>query len=106
MQGLLRVTRQSKQVEVLSTEIGGLKYKLTNGVVVAEDGIVYFTDSSYKYSVEKLAFDILEGNGNGRLLSYNPSTQQTTLLLSKLHFPNGVAVTPDQQSVVYCETPK
>ncbi|XP_004509421.1 protein STRICTOSIDINE SYNTHASE-LIKE 5-like isoform X2 [Cicer arietinum] len=101
--GLLRITRE-KEIEVLVNEIEGLKFKLTDGVDVANDGTIYFTDASYKYSVKDSILDILEGNPNGRFLSYNPTTKKTTLLLTHLYFPNGVAVSPDQQFVVFCET--
>jgi sugar lactone lactonase YvrE len=101
--GLLRITRE-KEIEVLATEIDGLKFKITDGVDIAHDGTIYFTDASYKYSVKDSMLDILEGNPNGRFLSYNPTTKKTTLLASDLYFSNGVAVSPDQQFVVFCET--
>ncbi|KAL5063596.1 hypothetical protein RYX36_025333 [Vicia faba] len=101
--GLLRVTRE-KKIEFLVNEVEGLKFKLTDGVDVAHDGTIYFTDASHKYSVKDSLLDILEGKPNGRFLSYNPSTKETTLLLRDLYFPNGVVVSPDQQYVVFCET--
>ncbi|GAU50129.1 hypothetical protein TSUD_192500 [Trifolium subterraneum] len=102
-EGLLRVTSH-KEIEVLATEIEGLKFKLTDGVDVANDGTIFFTDASYKYSVKDSILDLLEGKPNGRLLSYNLTTKRTTLLASDLYFPNGVAVSPDQNSVIFCET--
>ncbi|XP_061373084.1 protein STRICTOSIDINE SYNTHASE-LIKE 7-like isoform X2 [Gastrolobium bilobum] len=101
--GLLRVTRE-KEVEMLVDEVEGLKFKLTDGVDVAHDGTIYFTDASYKYSIKEALLDILEGKPNGRFLSYNPATKNTTLLARDLYFPNGVAVSPDQHFVVFCET--
>ncbi|CAL5197420.1 unnamed protein product [Lathyrus oleraceus] len=101
--GLLRVTRE-KKIELLVNEVEGLKFKLTDGVDVAHDGTIYFTDASHKYSVKDSLLDIFEGKPNGRFLSYDPSTKETTLLLSDLYFPNGVVVSPDQQCVVFCET--
>ncbi|XP_039684630.1 protein STRICTOSIDINE SYNTHASE-LIKE 6 isoform X1 [Medicago truncatula] len=101
--GLLRVTRE-KEIEVLVTEIDGLQFKLTDGVDVAHDGTIYFTDASSKYSYKDYLLDVFEGNPNGRFLSYNPATKKTTLLVSDLYFPNGVAVSPDQKFVVFCET--
>ena len=103
MQGLLRVT-MDKKVELLTDEVEGLKFKLTDGVDVAHDGTIYFTDASYKYSVEDSLLDILEGKPHGRFMSYNPTTKKTTLLAHNLYFPNGVAVSPDQQFVIFCET--
>ncbi|XP_028776675.1 protein STRICTOSIDINE SYNTHASE-LIKE 6-like [Neltuma alba] len=101
--GLMKVTREGK-IELLTDEVEGLKFKLTDGVDVAEDGTIYFTDASYKYGFSEFMFDILEGKPHGRLVSYDPSTNHTTLLLPNLYFANGVAVSPDQQSVIFCET--
>ncbi|TKY58350.1 STRICTOSIDINE SYNTHASE 7 [Spatholobus suberectus] len=103
MQGLLRVTSE-KEVELLVDEFEGLKFKLTDGVDIADDGTIYFTDASYKYPVEDAVLDILEGKPNGRLLSYNPATKKTSLLAQDLYFANGVAVSADQQFVVFCES--
>ncbi|MED6127376.1 yls2-like [Stylosanthes scabra] len=38
-------------------------------------------------------------------MSYNPTTKETKVLAHDLYFPNGVAVSPDQQFVIFCETP-
>ncbi|KAJ1378714.1 Strictosidine synthase, conserved region [Sesbania bispinosa] len=101
--GLLRVTKE-KKVEVLADEAGGLKFNLTDGVDVAEDGTIYFTDASYKYSLKDFYYDIVEGKPHGRFMSYNPATKKVTILARNLYFPNGVVVSPDQHFVVYCET--
>lgn len=90
---------------MLTEEAEGLKLKLADAVDVAEDGIIYFSDASYKYNIEQYIYDFLEGRPHGRLLSYDPSTKQTKTLLSNLHFANGVAVSPDQNYVIFCETP-
>ena len=92
------------KVELLADEADGLRFKITDGVDIAQDGIIYFTDASHKYSLKDFILDVLEGNPNGRLLSYNQATKQTKLLAKDLYFPNGVAVSPDQTYVVFCET--
>lgn len=91
-------------VELLSDEAEGLKFKLTDGVDVAKDGMIYFTDASHKYSLKDHMWDLLEGNPNGRFMSYDPSSKQTKVLVRDLYFANGVAVSPDQSSVIFCET--
>ncbi|KAL4377335.1 hypothetical protein GQ457_02G013250 [Hibiscus cannabinus] len=101
--GLLNVSRDGA-VEVLADEAGGVKLKLTDGVDVAKDGTVYFTDASYKYSLHQFFQDIMEGRPYGRLISYDPISKRTDVLLADLYFPNGVAVSPLQDSVVFCET--
>ncbi|KAM7519996.1 hypothetical protein LguiB_018958 [Lonicera macranthoides] len=101
--GLLKVTSNGV-IELLTDEAEGLKFKLTDDVDVANDGVIYFSDASYKYGLKELVFDFLEGRPYGRLLSYDPSTKQTTVLVRNLYFANGVAVSPDQKFVVFCET--
>ena len=92
-------------VELLTNEAEGIKFKLTDGVDIAEDGTIYFTDASYKHGFHDFLWDILEGRPYGRLMSYDPATKNTEVLVRDLHFANGIAVWPDQESVVFCETP-
>ncbi|KAK8716864.1 hypothetical protein V6N13_044157 [Hibiscus sabdariffa] len=101
--GLLNVSRDGA-VKVLADETDGVKLKLTDGVDVAKDGTVYFTDASYKYSLHQFFQDLMEGRPYGRLISYDPISKRTDVLLADLYFPNGVAVSPHQDSVIFCET--
>ncbi|CAI9110516.1 OLC1v1010562C2 [Oldenlandia corymbosa var. corymbosa] len=102
--GLLKVTSDGT-VQLLTDEAEGVKFKLPNGVDIAQNGVIYFTDSSYKYTAWEYVLDLLEGRPYGRLISYDPSTKETKVLVRDLYFPNGVAVSPDQQFVIFCETP-
>lgn len=103
IQGLLNMSRDGK-VEVLADEAEGVKFKLTDAVDVAKDGMIYFTDTSYKYDMTEFSMDIFEGRPYGRLMSFNPATGETMVLFRDLYFANGVAVSPDQDSIVSCET--
>ncbi|WCJ32789.1 Calcium-dependent phosphotriesterase superfamily protein [Euphorbia peplus] len=103
--GLLKIEGNGK-MEVLTQSANGIKFKLTDGVNVAKDGKIYFTDASSKFDIKGFMFDIISGNPNGRLLSYDPNTSQTQLLASGLYFANGVALSPNQDFLVFCETPK
>lgn len=94
----------NKKVEVLANEVEGLKFNLTDGVDVAEDGTIYFTDATYKYSLDYYYNDIIEGKPHGRFMNYNPETKKVTVLARNLYFPNGVVVASDQHFVIYCET--
>ncbi|XP_058180625.1 protein STRICTOSIDINE SYNTHASE-LIKE 5-like [Rhododendron vialii] len=104
VKGLLRVTEDSK-LEVLTHEAEGAEFKLTNGVDVTSEGVVYFTDASSKYDIKETTWDMLEGRPYGRFMSYDPLTKQTQVLVRDLYFANGVAVSPDQQFVIFCESP-
>ena len=48
--------------------------------------------------------DIIEHNPNGRLLVYDPETQNTKILLKDLYFANGVAVSSDRSFLLVVET--
>src|SRR5207247_6223468 len=50
--------------------------------------------------------DLLEHQGNGRFMAYDPKTKTTRIVLSNLVFANGVAVSPDQSFVLVNETAK
>lgn len=102
--GLLRIDAEGK-TEVLSTEADDVPFGFTNNADVAENGMIYFSDASSRFGPEMKALDdIFEHGGNGRLLRYNPKTGQTRVLLDGLQFANGVAVAPDQKSVLVAET--
>ncbi|KAK9227886.1 hypothetical protein WN944_020830 [Citrus x changshan-huyou] len=100
--GLLKISGNS--TVLLTDEAEGKKFKLTDGVDVADDGMIYFTDASYKYYLREYILDIFEGKPNGRLLSFDPVTKETKVLVSDLYFANGVVLSPDQTHLVYCET--
>jgi sugar lactone lactonase YvrE len=68
------------------------------------DKNIYFSDASHKFGYGRHMIDILEHGANGRLLEYNVVTRQTRVLMSGLHFANGVAVGPDDAYVLVNET--
>lgn len=102
--GLLNVSSEGA-MHLLTDEADGLKFKLTDAVAIAEDGNLYFTDASYKYTLKEFVWDFFEGRPYGRLLQYDPSSKRTTVLVTDLYFANGVAISPDQLFVIVCETP-
>ncbi|CAN8254741.1 unnamed protein product [Cochlearia groenlandica] len=102
--GLLNISGDGKKTEVLTEEAEGVRFKFTDGVAVADNGVLYFTDASYKYSLREFAFDVLEGRPHGRLLSFDPTTRTTRVLLKDLYFSNGITVSPDQTHLIFCET--
>ncbi|KAL8549993.1 hypothetical protein ACS0TY_008715 [Phlomoides rotata] len=104
VKGLLNISKDGV-VELLSDEADGLKFKFTDAVDIDGDGVVYFTDASYKYNMHEGLLDLLEGRPYGRLLRYDPSTKQTQVLLKDLYIANGVAVSADHTFVIVCETP-
>lgn len=49
-------------------------------------------------------FILLEGEGTGRLLRYDPPTKTTHVVLDGLVFPNGVQISKDQSFLLFTET--
>lgn len=103
--GLLRVDVPSGAVRVLSASADGVPFRFTNGVAIASDGAIYFSDASSKFGPARQGRDdILEHGGHGRLLKYDPATGVTTTLLSDLQFANGVALSADESFLLVVET--
>ncbi|KAG5534503.1 hypothetical protein RHGRI_022578 [Rhododendron griersonianum] len=102
-EGLLRATGDGK-IEVLTNEAEGVEFRLTDGVDITVEGMIYVTDASSKHNLHEGIQGLMEGRPYGRFMSYDPSTKHTEVLVRDLYYPNGVAVSPDQQFVVFCET--
>ena len=100
--GLLHFTGKT---HVLATEAEGMPFGFTDDADNTRlDKNIYFTDASSKFGYGKHMRDLLEHGANGRLLEYNVTTKQTRVLMSGLHFANGVAVGPDDAYVLVNET--
>lgn len=84
----------------------GTKLLFVDGVTVAQDGLIYFTDVSTKYPFETFMRDTLEGRPNGRIVVYNPATQSSRVVVDGLYFPNGIALSRDGSFLLITETLK
>ena len=100
-QGLLSIDTAG-QISVLTTGYGGLPFLLTDDLDIGSDGTIYFSDASSVNNLNNLNNDW--GQANGRLLSYNPNTDVTNLLLDNLYFANGVALSPDESYLLVNES--
>ena len=100
-QGLLSID-SAGQITVLTIGFGGLPFMLTDDLDIGSDGTIYFSDAS---SVNFLGNHTNDwGQPNGRLLSYNPNTDSTNLLLDNLYFANGVALSQDESYLLVNES--
>ena len=118
--GLLRVTwpqgSGGAHIDLLvdaAPSSNGETRPLTNvdAVVVAPDGMVYFTDASERFGAktfggifEASILDALEHSCTGRLLAYDPRSQATRLILGDLCFANGLALSTDGHYLFVAET--
>lgn len=101
--GLLAVELTSGEVEVLLTEVDGVRLRFTNNAAVAADGTIFVSDSTRHYSIEDWKSDLIAHTRSGRLLRRSPDGTVITLL-DGLAFANGVALTADGEQVWVAET--
>ena len=110
--GLLMIS-PNRKIAILVNQFDGEQLGFVDALDIADNGVIYFSDASNKFSPRdfggpKLAseLDIFEHGKNGAIYAYDPSSHSTKLLIDDLHFANGVALTPDQQSLLVVETAK
>ncbi|MFL1405126.1 SMP-30/gluconolactonase/LRE family protein [Marinobacter sp. M1N3S26] len=101
--GLLSVSPEG-DITVLATEADGVSFAFTDDLDIAADGTIYFSDASSRFHQPDYKLDLLEARPHGRLLKYEPSTGETTVLMEDLYFANGIAVDPDEAFVLVNET--
>lgn len=74
-----------------------------NSIAVARNGDIYFTDSSSDFNLIN-GLQTFFTNPSGRLFRYERATRRTHLLADRLHFANGLVLSPDESFVVVAET--
>ena len=105
--GLLQLSLRTNTLTTLipaSQGVNNVPFKFLNSVVASTDGMLYFTDSSWKWSRRDFPYLFLEGGGQGRLISYDLKTKETAVLLDGLFFSNGVAMSPEEDFVIIAES--
>lgn len=101
--GLMKVGPEGGLATSLASEAEGVPLRFTNDLDIDDEGNVYFTDSSTKYQRRNFLQLIFSAEGSGRVLKYNPTTKETTVLARNLQFPNGVSLSKDGSFFVFCE---
>ncbi|MBZ5733652.1 SMP-30/gluconolactonase/LRE family protein [Nocardioides sp. TRM66260-LWL] len=101
--GLLRVDLRDGAIEPVLREVDGTAMVFCNNAAIAEDGTVWFSDSSTRYGIERWKDDFVQDTRTGRLLRLDPDGT-VAVVLTGLAFANGVALAPDGSCVVVAET--
>ncbi|KAE8677136.1 cation/calcium exchanger 4 [Hibiscus syriacus] len=100
--GLLKFTDDG--VTVLASHVHGSEIRYADDVIEASDGSLYFSVATTKFRFHDTHLDLLEAKPHGQLLKYDPSTEETSILLDGLYFANGVALSKDEAFLLVCET--
>ena len=109
LRGLLALETDGT-VRVLTSSVGGDPIRYADAVMVAADGRMVFTDATQRMSPQQYGtfdaalFDIIEQSCTGRVLEFDPAAGSTRIVATGLCFPNGVALTADEQSLIVAET--
>jgi sugar lactone lactonase YvrE len=109
MRGLLAVDANG-EARVLADRVDGTPILFADAVVVAQDGKVLVTDATQRMSprehgtFDAALFDILEQSCTGRVLEFDPAANSTRVVAQGLCFPNGIALSADEQSLLIAET--
>jgi sugar lactone lactonase YvrE len=102
--GTLLSIDQTGLVNVLTDAVDGRPLNFLNAAVIAPDGSILFTESSRRFALNDFADEVSEHGANGGLLRFSPSTNTTTTITDRLYFANGVALHPDGESALVCES--
>lgn len=102
--GLLSIN-DSGQIKVLVSAIKGVPFKFIDDLVVANNDVIYFVDSSKDYGIEDdyVLNSFMDGRPLGRLLSYDPHSKKVEVIHDKLFFPNGITMSHDGAAVLVSE---
>jgi len=101
--GVLRVDPRTSTVEPVVADVEGVPMVFCNNGAVAEDGTVWFSDSSTLYGIDRWREDFLQDTRTGRLLRLDP-TGAVEVVLDGLAFANGVALAADGSYVAVAES--
>ncbi|XP_047318842.1 protein STRICTOSIDINE SYNTHASE-LIKE 10-like [Impatiens glandulifera] len=79
--------------------------KFTNGIDIDQkSGLVYFTISSTQYQRRNYVSLIVSRDTSGSLMRYDPISQNISILIKDLAFPNGVLLSKDTNSILIAES--
>ncbi|RZF25417.1 SMP-30/gluconolactonase/LRE family protein [Paraburkholderia sp. UYCP14C] len=101
--GLLELDPVTGTLKTLVQEYAGRPLPFCSNVVAAEDGTIYFSSSTDRYTVHEWRKDIVENIPTGRLFRRH-AAGHIEQLLGELFFANGLALAHDASWIVVAET--
>lgn len=106
--GLYALNVDTGHYTLVSSGAPAHPFGYVNDLAAAADGRIFFTDSSTRWghgsNRDGYLHDMMENRPSGALYVWDPSTHQTRLVRSRLHYPNGIELAADGRSVLVAET--
>lgn len=100
--GLLAMDGEGR-CELLTEGAAGRRLLFCNNAAVATNGDIYFSDSSQVHPIDRWKAELVENTRSGRLLRRN-TDGTVDVILDRLAFANGVALSADETYVAVAET--
>lgn len=111
MKGLLAIDPDARITLLTDRVSADDPIRYANAIVVAPDGLIYFTDASGRFAprewggtLQASVLDILEQAATGRVLVYDPVAKSTRVVAHGFSFANGVALSSDARALFVSET--
>lgn len=82
----------------------GVPIKCPLSTVMGPDGLIYILDGSVNHKPEEWFFDLMEKRHSGRLISYNPKTEEKKEILTGLSYPHGLKISNDGKWLIISES--
>jgi sugar lactone lactonase YvrE len=92
-----------EQIVSMMKKIEGKKPMFPDDLDVAKDGTIYWSDASTSSNPRNLVEEALAGP-TGRLVKFDPLEKKNSVLISDLHFTNGVQLSKNEDFVLVAET--
>jgi len=107
-QGLISISPDKKVSILVDKDEKGNRFFIPNGLDIASDGKMYFTNTSEisAYNIKYGRKLILEMKPRGALYCYNPENRSLETLINGTYFGNGVVLSKDESYVLMAETTK
>jgi len=75
---------------------GSRPFSFANGIEIDyETGAIYFTETSTRFRRREFLNIVISGDNTGRLLKYDPKSNEVEVLVDGLAFANGLAMSTD-----------
>lgn len=112
MRGLLSFDATGAQTVLLAAGPGG-PLQFANAVAVADNGKIYLTDSSSRFSPAQYGstqwaatLDVLEQSATGRVLEFDPAAKAVRVVARGLSLANGILLSADGKALLVSESGK
>lgn len=101
--GLLHVDPATGAIEVLTDRVDGVRMLVCNNAALADDGTIWFSDSSTVHPLAEWRKDFGRDTRTGRLLRRDPDGG-IEVVVDGLAFANGVTLAADESFVTVAES--